>query len=91
VTAAPAYTFEWAAVWRGLPYLLQGAGLTIVISAVAMALAAALGLAFAGIDLRLTPEGEWYCFEANPSPAFTYYEAASGQPIADAVAALLAG
>ena len=47
MTPAPAYTFEWAAVWRGLPYLLQGAGLTIVISAVAMALAAALGLALA--------------------------------------------
>jgi His/Glu/Gln/Arg/opine family amino acid ABC transporter permease subunit len=47
VTAAPGYTFEWAAVWRSLPYLVQGAGLTIVISAVAMVLAAALGLALA--------------------------------------------
>lgn len=54
------------------------------------ALAAALGLALAGIDLRLTPEGEWYCFEVNPSPAFTYYAAATGQPIAQAIAALLA-
>ena len=47
MTAAPGYTFEWAAVWRSLPYLVQGAGLTIVISAVAMVLAAALGLALA--------------------------------------------
>lgn len=53
-------------------------------------LAARLGLAFAGIDLRLTPGGEWYCFEVNPSPAFTYYASATGQPIAYAVAALLA-
>src|SRR5262249_55556680 len=32
------------------------------------ALAATLGLVVAGIDLRLTPGGEWYCFEVNPSP-----------------------
>lgn len=53
-------------------------------------LAAALGLPLAGIDLRLTPEGEWYCFEVNPSPAFTYYDTGPSQPIAQAVAALLA-
>jgi glutathione synthase/RimK-type ligase-like ATP-grasp enzyme len=53
-------------------------------------LAAALGLAVAGIDLRLTPEGDWHCFEVNPSPAFTYYEWSTGQPIAHAIAKLLA-
>ena len=48
MTGGPAaYTFEWSAVWRGLPYLLQGAGLTVFISGVAMVLAAALGLALA--------------------------------------------
>jgi len=52
-------------------------------------LAESLGLALSGIDLRRTPEGEWYCFEVNPSPGFTYYEAAAGQPISAAVAALL--
>jgi hypothetical protein len=54
------------------------------------ALGRTLGLAVSGIDLRRTPDGEWYCFEVNPSPAFSYYEAATGQPIADAIAALLA-
>jgi glutathione synthase/RimK-type ligase-like ATP-grasp enzyme len=53
-------------------------------------LAATLGLAVAGIDLRLTPEGGWHCFEVNPSPAFTYYEWSTGQPIAHAIATLLA-
>jgi hypothetical protein len=53
-------------------------------------LAAAMNLSFAGIDLRRTPEGEWFCFEVNPSPGFTYYEEATGQPIARAVARLLA-
>jgi glutathione synthase/RimK-type ligase-like ATP-grasp enzyme len=52
-------------------------------------LAGALGLAAAGVDLRLTPGGEWVCFEVNPAPAFTYYEEATGQPMADAMAALL--
>jgi glutathione synthase/RimK-type ligase-like ATP-grasp enzyme len=52
-------------------------------------LGAALGLSLAGIDLRLTPDGDWYCFEVNPSPAFTYYEDEAGLPIADAVAELL--
>jgi glutathione synthase/RimK-type ligase-like ATP-grasp enzyme len=53
-------------------------------------LTAVLGYALAGIDLRLTPQGEWYCFEVNPSPAFTYYASATEQPIAQAVAELLA-
>jgi glutathione synthase/RimK-type ligase-like ATP-grasp enzyme len=53
-------------------------------------LAARSNLALAGIDLRCTPDGSWYCFEVNPSPAFTYYEERTEQPIAVAVAALLA-
>jgi glutathione synthase/RimK-type ligase-like ATP-grasp enzyme len=53
-------------------------------------LSAALRLPVSGIDLRLTPEGDWYCFEVNPSPAFTYYASATGQPIGRSIAALLA-
>jgi glutathione synthase/RimK-type ligase-like ATP-grasp enzyme len=48
-----------------------------------------MDLQLAGIDFRLTPEGTWYCLEVNPSPGFTYFEAATGQPIARAVASLL--
>lgn len=51
--------------------------------------ARAAGLPFSGIDLRRTPEGEWYCFEVNPSPGFTYYESQTGLPIAQSVARLL--
>jgi len=54
-------------------------------------MAEGLGLAFAGIDLKLTPDGDVYCFEVNPCPAYSYYEANTGQPIADAVARYLAG
>lgn len=49
-----------------------------------------LGLEFAGIDLKVTPEDEIYCFEVNPCPAFSYYEANTGQPISAAVARHLA-
>jgi glutathione synthase/RimK-type ligase-like ATP-grasp enzyme len=54
-------------------------------------LAATLGLAFAGIDLKITPAYQVYCFEVNPSPAFSYYEAHTGQAIAQAVAQYLIG
>jgi hypothetical protein len=53
-------------------------------------LAVAMGLAVAGVDLRRTPEGQWYCFEVNPSPGFTFYAEATGQPIAASIASLLA-
>ncbi|MDX1251329.1 MAG: ATP-grasp domain-containing protein [Gammaproteobacteria bacterium] len=54
-------------------------------------LARALELPFAGIDLKITPDNRVYCFEVNPSPAFSYYESNTGQPIARAVARYLAG
>jgi glutathione synthase/RimK-type ligase-like ATP-grasp enzyme len=53
------------------------------------AMSAAMGLTVAGIDLRRTPSGKWACFEVNPSPAFIFYEEATGQPIGDAIARLL--
>jgi hypothetical protein len=53
-------------------------------------LATAARLPVAGIDLRRTLEGDWYCFEVNPSPAFTYYESRTAQPLGRAVARLLA-
>jgi hypothetical protein len=54
-------------------------------------LARKLELPFAGIDLKITPDDHVYCFEVNPSPAFSYYEAHTGQPIAQAVAHYLKG
>jgi glutathione synthase/RimK-type ligase-like ATP-grasp enzyme len=52
---------------------------------------AALGLAFAGIDLRLTHDGEVYCFEVNPCPGYSYYECNTGQRISLALARHLTG
>jgi hypothetical protein len=51
-----------------------------------VALTADLGLEFAGIDLKITPDGEVYCFEVNPSPAYTYFSGQTKQPIPEALA-----
>jgi glutathione synthase/RimK-type ligase-like ATP-grasp enzyme len=53
-------------------------------------LSRALGLEVAGLDLRQSPDGDWYCFEVSPSPAFTYFQARTGQPIDLAIARMLA-
>jgi len=74
---------------QGLGAELRAATLPADCAERCRALARALGLVVAGIDLRRTPAGEWFCFEVNPSPAFSYYESATGQPIAEAVAGLL--
>lgn len=52
-------------------------------------LTAALGLHFSGIDLMRTPDNEWYCFEVNPSPAYSYFQLNSGLKISKALAAIL--
>ncbi|QGQ19433.1 glutathione synthase [Cellulomonas sp. JZ18] len=54
-------------------------------------LARALGLPFAGIDLKVTPDGDVVCFEVNPSPAYSYYELSTGQPIAAELVRYLRG
>ncbi len=48
-----------------------------------------LKLPVVGIDLRFTNNKEWYCFEANPSPGFTYYQNYTGLPIGEAIVELL--
>lgn len=52
-------------------------------------LARILDMEIAGVDLRITPDGEAYCFEVNPSPAFSWYEVRTGQPITEALCDLL--
>lgn len=56
-----------------------------------VALTAELGLIFSGIDLRIGPDGTATCFEVNPSPAYSYYQANAGQPIATSLARYLGG
>ena len=50
-----------------------------------------MGLDFAGIDLRRSHDHEWYCFEVNPSPGFSFYQERTSTPIAREVANYLVG
>ena len=76
---------------EGGPAELRATELPGELAARCVGMARGLGLDFAGVDLKLAPDGRAYCFEVNPSPAFSYYEANTGQPIAQAVARYLAG
>jgi glutathione synthase/RimK-type ligase-like ATP-grasp enzyme len=70
---------------------LRAVDLSDEVAEMCVKLAEGLGLAFAGIDLKVTPENHIYCFEVNPSPAYSYYESNTGQPISKAVAEYLSG
>jgi D-alanine-D-alanine ligase-like ATP-grasp enzyme len=76
---------------EGKETILEETKLPATISKKCVALANSLGLVFAGIDLFLTEKNEWYCFEVNPSPGFSYFENNTGAPIAEAVVEYLVG
>jgi glutathione synthase/RimK-type ligase-like ATP-grasp enzyme len=75
---------------QGADCELRAVELPAAIAERAVALAHALELPLAGIDLRRTIDDRWYCFEVNPSPCFSYYERHTGQPMTAAVAEFLA-
>lgn len=56
------------------------------VAARCLTLAEGLGMDVCGIDLRRTPDGEYYCFEVNPIPGYIFYEQFTGQRIGDAIA-----
>ncbi len=63
--------------------------LPAVVAARCLSLADAFEMDICGIDLRRTPGGEYYCFEANPIPGYLFYEQYTGQRIGDAIASWL--
>jgi glutathione synthase/RimK-type ligase-like ATP-grasp enzyme len=67
---------------------ITAAELPAPVAAQCRSLLRSLGLTFAGIDLRRAGD-DWYCFEVNPSPLFTYFEQAGGQRLTAAIADLL--
>jgi hypothetical protein len=54
------------------------------------AVSEALKLPLCGIDLFRNEAGEYYCFEANPSPGYSFFQEATGQDIAGAIVRWLA-
>ncbi len=86
-----AVDYRYAHTLVGEPAELEACELPEDLAGRCVAMANGMDLPLAGIDLRMTPEGDVYCFEVNPCPGFSYYEDHTGQPIADAIAAHLAG
>jgi glutathione synthase/RimK-type ligase-like ATP-grasp enzyme len=77
------------AAQQGFPVEIRARPLEEDLVARCVALAKQCRLVVAGLDLRRTLAGEWYCFEVNPAPGFTYYQAVTGEPIDDAIAKVL--
>jgi glutathione synthase/RimK-type ligase-like ATP-grasp enzyme len=78
--------YRYAARQSGEPAELRDVRLSSELTEKCLRLSRVLGLEFAGIDLKVTPDDEVFCFEVNPCPAFSYYEANTSQPISAAVA-----
>lgn len=54
-----------------------------------VAMSKTMNLPLSGIDLRRRADGRYVCFEVNPMPAYSYFEAETGLPIAQALSKLL--
>jgi glutathione synthase/RimK-type ligase-like ATP-grasp enzyme len=88
--ASPAVDYRYAQR-DGMEVEMRPVELPAEIAEKCRALAAHLCLPFCGIDLKLTEQNAYYCFEVNPSPAYSYYQQHTEQPIADALVDYLAG
>ncbi len=67
------------------PVIMEPTQLPSTVACACLRLTQELGLLFAGLDLKETPEGEFFCFEVNTAPAFDYYELLASQPISAAL------
>lgn len=78
--------YRYAVQQTGKPAELRPVILSDELAARCVRLNQTIGLEISGIDLKVTPDDQVYCFEVNPSPAFSYYEQHTGLPIAQAIA-----
>lgn len=76
---------------EGLDANMQPDRLPPEVSQRCVALAASMGLELAGIDLKRTPDGEYVCFEVNPSPAYSCFDRESATAVAEALVIHLSG
>lgn len=75
----------------GLPVVMESFALPEAVRARCIDLSCRLQLPFCGIDFKLTPAGEYVCFEVNPSPAYSYYQKQTGVAISNALVRYLTG
>ena len=80
------YRFAWE---EGIPLEMEPTALSGEVTSRCLRLSQKLGFTFAGIDLKESPMGEYYCFEANATPGFSFYEARTRQPISAALGEFL--
>jgi hypothetical protein len=74
---------------QGFGVAIRAASIPVEVAQRCVVASRGMGLVVAGVDLKLTADGKWYCFEVNPCPAFDFYQSATGQPIDEAIARLL--
>jgi glutathione synthase/RimK-type ligase-like ATP-grasp enzyme len=86
-----AIDYRYSSRQTGIPAVLEPYELDESTAERCVLLTKSLGLAFSGIDLKITADGRVFCFEVNPSPGYSYFEQGAGQPVSKMVATYLAG
>ncbi|HVO27942.1 MAG TPA: glutathione synthase [Candidatus Margulisiibacteriota bacterium] len=84
--SSAATDYRYALQQTGQPAQLREVELSAELAERCVGLTRTLGMELSGIDLKVTPEDEVYCFEVNPTPAFSYYELSTGQAISGGIA-----
>jgi glutathione synthase/RimK-type ligase-like ATP-grasp enzyme len=74
---------------EGCPVRMEAASVSEAVAQDCIRLTEESGLLFSGIDLKETPAGDFYCFEVNPSPGFSFFESVTNQRISLALISLL--
>ncbi|MGE5418426.1 MAG: ATP-grasp domain-containing protein [Acidobacteriota bacterium] len=67
----------------GLPRSMRAVQIPDEVAQRCIELTRSLDMLTAGVDLRRSLDGRYYCFEANPTPAFAFYEQYTSQRITD--------
>ena len=84
---APPGVVDWRAHYRDLTY--ESVECPDRIRDALLQFTATFGLAFGAFDFAVTSTGEWWFLECNPNGQWAWLEAATGLPIAAAIADLL--
>jgi len=69
----------------GQPTSLTRVDIPADVATACVALSKSLDLPLAGIDLMRDDEDQWWCFEVNPSPAYSCFQEPTGLPMAQAL------
>jgi glutathione synthase/RimK-type ligase-like ATP-grasp enzyme len=82
--------FDYRFAWQdGIPLKMEPTMLSAEVTSQCLRLSQKLGLSLAGIDLKESPTGEYYCFEVNAAPMFSFYERTTCQSISTALGEFL--